>query len=165
MTAQEDGKSQNENGIRSAAKIPGETPLSETSFLLPLKSDVIFKLVFGDPRYIDITKAFLSAILGIPADEFADLRIIDPHLERDRPGDKLGILDVRAQMKSGKLISVEIQVRRTPFMAERVAFSTGRNLSRQIAPGQNYKKKWKCIRWNSQKYLTAGSGISARGSL
>ncbi|MDR3230270.1 MAG: Rpn family recombination-promoting nuclease/putative transposase [Synergistaceae bacterium] len=106
--------------------------------LLPLRSDLIFKLVFGDRRYIGIMRAFLLAALDIPAGEYEGLEIVDPHLERDRPDDKLGILDVRLQLTNRKLISVEIQVREVPFMAERVAFSTGRNLSRQIFPGQSY---------------------------
>jgi predicted transposase/invertase (TIGR01784 family) len=132
--------------VDGTTKKPHETRACyEGSALLPLKSDVIFKLVFGDPRYIEITRAFLTATLDIPVDEFEDLQIVDPHLERDRPNDKLGILDVRIQLKSGKLISVEIQIRKTPFMAKRVAFSTGRNLSRQIEPGQNYRKIEKVI--------------------
>jgi predicted transposase/invertase (TIGR01784 family) len=108
--------------------------------LLPLKNDLIFKMVFGDHRYIGTIRAFLTAVLDIPAEEYEELEIIDPHLERDSPDDKLGILDVRVQLKSKRLVSVEIQVRKTPHMAERAAFSTGRNLSRQISPGQDYAK-------------------------
>jgi predicted transposase/invertase (TIGR01784 family) len=112
---------------------------------LPLKSDLIFKLTFGDHRYIQIVRAFLIAALDIPAEEYEELEIIDPNLERDSPGDKLGILDVRVQLRSRKLVSVEIQVRSLPFMAERVAFSTCRNLSRQIGPGQSYSKIEKVV--------------------
>jgi predicted transposase/invertase (TIGR01784 family) len=106
--------------------------------LLRLKTDLVFKMVFGDHRYIAAIRAFLTAVLDIPAEEYEDLAIIDPHLERDSPVDKLGILDVRVQLKNKKLISVEVQIRETPYMAERVAFSTGRNLARQIGPGQSY---------------------------
>jgi predicted transposase/invertase (TIGR01784 family) len=95
-------------------------------------------MVFGDHRYIAIMRAFLKVVLDLPAGEYENMEIVDPHLERDSPDDKLGILDVRVQLKNKKLISVEIQVRKTPFMAERVAFSAGRNLSRQIGPGQDY---------------------------
>ncbi|GHS90443.1 transposase [Synergistales bacterium] len=116
-----------------------------TPRLLPLKSDIIFKLVFGDARYTEIIRAFLVATLDIPGEEYEELKIIDPHLERDSPDDKLGILDVRVQLKNKKLISVEIQVRDIPFMAERVAFSTGRNLSRRIAPGQDYSQITKAV--------------------
>jgi predicted transposase/invertase (TIGR01784 family) len=118
-----------------ARTISGDSPR-----LLPLKNDIVFKMVFGDHRYITAIRAFLTAVLDIPADEYEDLEIIDPHLERDSPDDKLGILDVRVQLKNKKLISVEIQIRKTPFMAERVVFSTSRNLARQIGPGQGYGK-------------------------
>ncbi|MDR3354624.1 MAG: Rpn family recombination-promoting nuclease/putative transposase, partial [Synergistaceae bacterium] len=122
-----------------ADKKPGGPPKTQkTSRLLPLKNDLVFKMVFGDHRYIAIIRAFLIAALDIPAEEYEDMEIIDPHLERDSPDDKLGIVDVRVQLKNKKLISVEIQIRQTPFMAERVAFSTGRNLARQISPGQYY---------------------------
>ncbi|MDR3076258.1 MAG: Rpn family recombination-promoting nuclease/putative transposase, partial [Synergistaceae bacterium] len=112
---------------------------------LPLKSDVVFKMVFGDPRYSDVLRAFLISILDIPAGEFEGLQIIDPHVERDAARDKLSILDVRVELRSKKLISVEVQVRETPSMAERVAFSTARNLSRQISRGQGYDRIEKVI--------------------
>jgi predicted transposase/invertase (TIGR01784 family) len=120
--------------------IETKTGSGDSPRLLPLKNDLVFKLVFGDHRYIETIRAFLTAALDIPADEYEELEIIDPHLERDSPDDKLGILDVRVQLKNKKLISVEVQIRKTPFMAERVAFSTGRNLARQIGPGQGYAR-------------------------
>jgi predicted transposase/invertase (TIGR01784 family) len=112
----------------------------ELSRLLSLKNDIVFKMIFGNHRHIGTIRAFLMTVLDIPAEEYEDLEIIDPHLERDSPVDKLGILDVRVQLKNKKLISVEIQIRKTPYMAERIAFSTGRNLARQIGPGQSYAK-------------------------
>jgi predicted transposase/invertase (TIGR01784 family) len=95
-------------------------------------------MIFGDRRYIEIIRAFLIAALDIPAEEYEDLTIIDPHLERDSPKDKLGILDVRVRLKNKKLVSVEVQVRGVPNMAERVAFSSGRNLASQIDSGEDY---------------------------
>jgi predicted transposase/invertase (TIGR01784 family) len=123
------------NGIKVDETQSGTHKISR---LLPLKNDLVFKMVFGDHRYISTIRAFLTAVLDIPAEEYEDLEIIDPHLERDSPDEKLGILDVRVQLKNKKLISVEVQIRKTPFMAERVAFSTGRSLARQISPGQGY---------------------------
>ena len=112
---------------------------------MPLKSDIVFKMVFGDARYTDIIQAFLAVTLDIPRQEYSSLKIIDPHLERDSVDDKLGILDVRVELKNGILISVEIQIHETPSMPERVTFSTGRNLSRQITPGQEYSKIEKVV--------------------
>jgi hypothetical protein len=42
-------------------------------------------MLFGDHRYIQMIRAFLTAALDIPAGEYEDLQIIDPHLERDSP--------------------------------------------------------------------------------
>ena len=72
-------------GIKHPART-GRDTLRKT--LLPLKSDIVFKMVFGDARYTDITRAFLSAVLDISAEEYEGLEIVDPHTERDRPDDK-----------------------------------------------------------------------------
>ena len=57
-------------------------------------NDAIFKMIFGDGRYIDILTDFLKATLGLPAEDYAEGTLVDPHLARELPGDKLGILDI-----------------------------------------------------------------------
>jgi predicted transposase/invertase (TIGR01784 family) len=105
--------------------------------LLPLKNGLVFKMVFGDHRYIAAIRAFLTTVLDIPAEEYEGLEIIDSHLEPDSPDDKQGIGNVLVQLKNKRLISVEVQARKTPYMAERITFSTIRNLERQIDAGQS----------------------------
>ncbi|MDR3354066.1 MAG: hypothetical protein LBO21_03430, partial [Synergistaceae bacterium] len=56
----------------------GPQKTSKVSRLLPLKNDLVFKMVFGDHRYIAIIRAFLIAALDIPAEEYEDMEIIDP---------------------------------------------------------------------------------------
>jgi hypothetical protein len=41
--------------------------------LLPLKSDVVFKMVFGDRRHNGILRGFLSSVLDIPSEEYATI--------------------------------------------------------------------------------------------
>jgi predicted transposase/invertase (TIGR01784 family) len=106
--------------------------------LMPLKNDAVFKMLFGDSRYIDLLRSFLLVTLDIPEEEYAGLEIIDPHTERDSVTDKQGILDVRIQLTNKKIISVEIQVHPIPSMAERITFYTSRNLFGQISPGKEY---------------------------
>ncbi|MDR2181696.1 MAG: Rpn family recombination-promoting nuclease/putative transposase, partial [Treponema sp.] len=50
--------------------------------ILRPKTDFVFKLIFGDPRNIDILEAFLKAALDIPEDEYRNLVIVDPFLKR-----------------------------------------------------------------------------------
>jgi hypothetical protein len=50
---------------------------------LPPKSDVVFKLLFGDERNTDLLTDLLKAVIDLPADEYDELVIVDPHLLRD----------------------------------------------------------------------------------
>jgi predicted transposase/invertase (TIGR01784 family) len=106
--------------------------------ILPLKSDIVFKMVFADKRNTDILRCFLSAALDIPEGQFEEISVIDSHLELESPDDKLGILDVRVLTESGKRIDIEIQLRSLDFMPERITFYTCKNLTTQIASGDSY---------------------------
>jgi hypothetical protein len=64
----------------------------DDEILLP-RSDLVFKLIFGDTRNIDILVSFLQAVLDLPADEYGEISIIDPNLRQESEDDKLGILD------------------------------------------------------------------------
>jgi predicted transposase/invertase (TIGR01784 family) len=64
--------------------------------------------------------------------------IVDPHLARESPEDKLGILDVKVKTRSGKRIDVEIQVCDQPQMRERLVFYLARMVNEQIGPGDDY---------------------------
>jgi len=61
--------------------------------LLPVTSDFIFKLIFGDQRNVDILAAFLRSVLDIPDDEYDRLVIVDPHIKKESQDDKYGNLD------------------------------------------------------------------------
>ncbi|MDR1481792.1 MAG: Rpn family recombination-promoting nuclease/putative transposase [Synergistaceae bacterium] len=106
--------------------------------MLPLKSDIIFKMVFGDTRNNSSLRSFLAAALNIPEAELEEIEVIDTHLERDHPDDKLGILDVRVLTASGRRIDVEIQLYEYALMPERITFYTCKNLTSQITSGQDY---------------------------
>ena len=74
--------------------------------ILPAKSDIIFKLLFGDERNIDLLTDLLKSVLDLPEDEYDEVKIVDPHLLREFDDDKLGILDVKVKTTSGKVIDI-----------------------------------------------------------
>jgi predicted transposase/invertase (TIGR01784 family) len=78
--------------------------------ILPVKSDVIFRIFFTDERNIEFLTDFLKSALSIPAEEYDEVVIVDPHLIREYPKDKLGIIDVKLKTVSGKTVHIEIQV-------------------------------------------------------
>ncbi|MDR1796204.1 MAG: Rpn family recombination-promoting nuclease/putative transposase [Clostridiales Family XIII bacterium] len=63
--------------------------------LLSLKWDYVFKQIMGDPASADALADFLSAALDMPFDDFAELEVVNPELQRRFKGDKLVILDVK----------------------------------------------------------------------
>ncbi len=47
------------------------------------KVDFVFKLIFGDEKNKDLLIAFLSAVLGVPAEDFKGIEIINSELLRE----------------------------------------------------------------------------------
>ena len=112
--------------------------LEEKVTLLPVKSDFVFKLIFGDQRNIDILASFLKSVLDIPVEEYESLTIVDPHTKKEHKNDKLGILDVKIHTKSGQVIHTESQVSFIPEMKERSVYYQSKMVTEQIATGQDY---------------------------
>ena len=107
--------------------------------ILPVKRDIIFKIFFADERNIEFLTDFLKSALSIPAEEYDEVVIVDPHLIREHPTDKLGIIDVKLKTVSGKTIHIEIQVAPLPQMRERVAYYDSKMITEQIGKRENYK--------------------------
>ena len=60
--------------------------------LLPVKSDFVFKRIFGDQRNVDVLADFLKSVLDIPDEEYKSITVIDPHIKKESKNDKYGIL-------------------------------------------------------------------------
>jgi predicted transposase/invertase (TIGR01784 family) len=108
------------------------------STLLPVVSDFIFKLIFGDQRNVDILTEFLKSVLDIPDNEYDRITIVDPHVKKEFQNDKYGILDIKVHTKSGNIIHVEIQVWPIPEMKQRSIFFLSKMITEQMASGKNH---------------------------
>ncbi|GHT28215.1 hypothetical protein FACS18942_08450 [Planctomycetales bacterium] len=106
--------------------------------LFPLKNDFVFKLVFGDKRRVDLLTAFLKSVLDIPADEYKRVDIIDSNVKKEYRKDKAGILDVKIQTKSGRIVDVEIQVEPEIPLIKRLLFYQSKMITEQIGEGNDY---------------------------
>ena len=106
--------------------------------LLPVKSDFVFKLIFGDQRNVDILADFLKSVLDIPEDEYDHITVVDPHIKKESLDDKYGILDVKIHTKSGQVLHVEIQVEPIPDMKQRLIYGQSKMITEQISSGQNW---------------------------
>ena len=81
--------------------------LDNEKFLLPVKSDFVFKLIFGDQLNTDILTGFLASVIDIPHDEYENITIIDPHIKKFSEDDKYSVLDVKVQTKNKNIIHIE----------------------------------------------------------
>jgi predicted transposase/invertase (TIGR01784 family) len=108
--------------------------------LLPVISDFIFKLIFGDQRNVDILADFLKAVLDIPESEYDKITIVDPHVKKESKRDKYGILDVKVHTKSGIIVHVEIQVLPIPELKQRTLYFISKMITEQMSAGKDHSE-------------------------
>jgi predicted transposase/invertase (TIGR01784 family) len=98
------------------------------------------KGVFGTQKSIENTAGLLKAVLDLDSGEYKSLQIVDPHLRRRWKKDKMGIVDIRINTSSGKVLHIEVQVGFDPDMIPRTLFYNGRLLTEQVGAGDPYRK-------------------------
>ena len=110
------------------------------SELLSPKNDYVFKRLFGVQSRINPLRDFLQSVLDLPEEEFESLTVVDPYQAGDYFGDKAGILDVKINTRSKKVIDVEIQVEPFPDLGSRILSYNARMITEQIKAGDQYAK-------------------------
>ena len=108
----------------------------EYEILSPV-NDWIFKLLFGDIRHKSMLINLLKGFVKLPEEEF-ELTFLDTHLKPEAEDDKLGILDVKVQTKSGKIINIEIQVNPVKNIGKRLSFYKSKLIVGQINESEDY---------------------------
>ena len=109
-------------------------------YLLPT-SDYVFKRIFGDPNNLyDILADFLKAVIpDLQNNELEKIILRDTHVLPNIQDDKFCILDVMVELKSGKLIDIEVQVINRKDMEQRTCFYLSHLVSSQLSSGERYK--------------------------
>ncbi|GHV37331.1 hypothetical protein AGMMS49546_04770 [Spirochaetia bacterium] len=100
--------------------------------------DYLFGLIFGDQRNIGITTAFLKALPGLTPEEYGKLTVVNPILKRMWKKDKMAVVDVRINTKSGRVIHVEMQAAPYKFMRNRLMYYLSKLLWEQLKRGYEY---------------------------
>jgi predicted transposase/invertase (TIGR01784 family) len=94
----------------------------------------------GTENSKEILTDFLLAVLSLSPDEYDEITIQNPFLLQEYKGDKLGILDVKLKLKSGKILNIEVQVDPMPFMESRILFYVSKLITEQIGESDQYEK-------------------------
>ena len=109
------------------------------TFISPL-SDFAFAQIFGSQQNIGNTRAFLTALLDIPADDYDKLTVENPTLERSSQEDKKSIVDLKLRTKSGRIIHIEIQVKKESGFQSRILYYAARSVGDQLRWGKKYQE-------------------------
>ena len=114
----------------------------ETKTLSP-KLDVVFQALFGEIGNERITKGFLETILKRKI-ESIDLSK-NPILRREFKDDKLGVLDILAELDGKEKCNIEMQLIDQSNIIERILYYWSRLYTRQIKIGEDYSLLEKTI--------------------
>ena len=118
-------------------KIP--TPLQPSGRLNPL-NDYLFLKIMGEKGSEIQLLGFLNAVLGrTESNRLVSVEIIENKtLSAESLGAKTSILDVRAKLKDGTRVNIEVQLRNLGNFDKRSLFYWGREYTKSIKSGQDY---------------------------
>ncbi|NJM47756.1 MAG: Rpn family recombination-promoting nuclease/putative transposase [Alkalinema sp. RU_4_3] len=102
------------------------------------KTDFAFKKIFGSQQSKDILISFLDAILYQSTSAIADLKILDPYQAPRIQGIKDSFLDVKATLRGGQTVIIEMQVLNVLGFDKRVLYNAAKAFSIQLDVGEDY---------------------------
>jgi predicted transposase/invertase (TIGR01784 family) len=111
-----------------------------TNELVSPLDDFAFAQIFGSRENLGTTKAFLKTVLDIPEDDYDSLTVENPTLKRFFKRDKKGIVDLKLTTKTGKIIQIELQVKKETYLRSRIMYYAVRHLADQLKKGDDYGK-------------------------
>ncbi len=126
----------NEEKVKLDKKDKNVLDVKEEKLLQP-KVDIVFQSLFNKNN-MGITKSFAEAIL----EEKIESIVIndDKELIRERPEDKLGILDLQLDINNKEKVDVEIQLVKKKDFIKRLIWYLSRMYGSQLKKGEEYNK-------------------------
>ena len=102
------------------------------------KTDLAFKKIFGSDASHDVLIDFLDSLLYESKGIIADLEIINPWLAPKIRGVKDTYLDVRARLRCGSQVIIEMQVLNVEGFEKRILYNAAKAYSIQLPIGGDY---------------------------
>lgn len=92
-----------------------------------------------------VLRHFISDILGIPSAQIKSLRLANTFLWKRYKNQKLGILDVLAEMNDDTKIDIELQVKMSRFFDRRQLFYLSKMYMSELRFGEDYDRLKRCV--------------------
>lgn len=102
------------------------------------RTDFAFKKIFGSEQSHDILTSFLNGILYAGEPMIQDLTIINPYQAPIIKGLKSTYLDIKAELKTGEMVVIEMQVLNVAGFEKRILYNAAKAYSVELAEGQSY---------------------------
>ena len=109
--------------------------VKNTKERLDLKNDYVFKRIFAKPENNEELKELLEAILNI---EIEKVEVKNPEITKNYADEKLGVLDVRAQIDKDIMLNIEMQVANVKTMVNRNIAYTSRLIAEDTRVRETY---------------------------
>jgi len=107
--------------------------------LVPPRSDLLFRWIFGDADNTAlVTDLLRSALPHLPDTEWTHVVVVNPHQLPDHAHGKETVLDVRVTTATGKKIDIEIQLQVTAGIRNRLVHYAAELLTDGVERGQGY---------------------------
>ena len=110
------------------------------------KNDFMFKEIFSDE---EILKDFLEAVLN---EKIENIEIEQDFNIRGNIHEKIGILDIKAEINGKKIVQIEMQKENKYNMEQRTIYYGGKIISKLLHKGDNYTKMKQIILINILNY-------------
>ena len=123
----------------------GEEILSKQVDETP-KNDIMFKEIFSDE---EILKDFLEALLN---EKIEKIDIKEDFNIRGNIHEKVGILDIKAEVNRQKIVQIEMQKKNKYNMEQRTIYYGGKIISKLLHKGDNYNQMKPIILINILNY-------------
>ena len=116
--------------------------LNKKKELLKPKNDIVFQSLFTKNNE-KITKAFVEALIGR---KVKNIKInVEKELQREKPEDKLGILDLQLDLDENEKLDVEVQLIEKDNFAERLLYYFSRLYGETVKRSEDYIKAQRVI--------------------
>ena len=104
------------------------------------KIDFAFKKIFGNEQHKNILISFLNAMVYDCRPVIEDVKILDPYVAPKIQAVKKSFLDVKAIIKGGTSVIIEMQLLHLEGFEKRILYNASKTYSTQLKSGDNYTK-------------------------
>ncbi|NET73586.1 MAG: Rpn family recombination-promoting nuclease/putative transposase [Sphaerospermopsis sp. SIO1G2] len=111
-----------------------------SSVFIDLKLDYAFKIVFGQEGREPSLINFLNAVLYNGRSVIKKVKILNPYMPGDVASLKDTFVDILAEVDSGDMIIIEMQMSMNPAFFKRMIYNVAKKYSGQLDTGEYYDK-------------------------